>query len=59
MKDLTKQALYEEYKCQLEKRNIKFSFDDFIEYYEMWKQSSFDSFDRYMDYVEKNLLNHN
>ena len=59
MLETTKELLYEEYNRQAEKRKFKFTFDDFMEYYQSWKESSFDSFDRYMDYVEKNILSTN
>ena len=59
MLETTKELLYEEYNRQVEKREFKFTFDDVMEYYQSWKESSFDSFDRYMDYVEKNILSTN
>ena len=59
MIETTKELLYEEYNRQVEKRKFKFTFDDFMEYYQSWKESSFDSFDRYMDYVENSVLNSN
>ena len=48
----TIKILYTEYEEQKEKRQFECTFEEFIALYERWKESSFDSFDRYMDYVE-------
>lgn len=49
----TIKVLYTEYEDQKEKRQFECTFEEFIALYERWKESSFDSFDRFMDYVEK------
>lgn len=49
----TIKVLYTEYEEQKVKRQFEVTFEEFIALYERWKESSFDSFNRFMDYVEK------